>query len=149
MNEAKYFKVVAKCGHVGKRNYVPIAFAVVAKSRKDASRVTRNIPRVKHNHKDAILSCEEISYEEYLDLSEINKKDPYLNCHSTHEQNKINLEGRLVHDTHHDHRVKNTHKERKKYKEKKNRCLEASTEWLVYTIDDIIDEESDEYEYSN
>ena len=27
-----YYKVVAKCGHVGKCNYVPIIFAVVAEN---------------------------------------------------------------------------------------------------------------------
>ena len=151
MTEKKYFKVLAKCGHVGKRNYVPIAFAVIAKSRKEASKATRSFPRVKHDHKDAILSCDEITFEDYLELYENNRKDPYLNCHSTHEQNKIDLKERLVHDPHHDKKVKNTHKERKKYKQKKNRCLEASSEWLVYTINDFnkedMDEESDEYEY--
>lgn len=96
-----YYKVVAKCGHVGKSNYIPIAFAVIAKTGKEASKKTREFPRVKHNHKDAILRCDKISYEEYLELKEINNNDLYLKCTSKHEQNSIcDLIDRLVEDKH-------------------------------------------------
>lgn len=105
-----YYKVVAKCGHVGKCNYIPIAFAVIAESGKEVSKKVREFPRVKHNHKDAILRCDKISYEEYVELKEINNNDLYLKCTSKHEQNSIcDLTDRLVEDKH--HAKPNYHKE--------------------------------------
>ena len=69
-----YFEVIAKCGHVGKRFYIPIKFAVAAESSKEAAKIARSIPRVKHDHKDAILSVKKISYQEYVQLEEENDK---------------------------------------------------------------------------
>ena len=51
----RYYEVTAKCGHVGKGFYIPITFPVRAKSAAEAASVTRAFPRVKHDHKDAIL----------------------------------------------------------------------------------------------
>jgi len=97
----KYFMVIAKCGHVGKKNYIPIKFAVVAESGKEAAKKARGYSRVKHNHKDAILDVKEISYEEFLEIKEKNNNDPYLKCHSKQEQNKIDsLDERLEIDNH-------------------------------------------------
>ena len=87
----KYFMVIAKCGHVGRKNYIPIKFAVVAESGKDAAKKVRQFPRVKHNHKDAILDVRCITLEEFLEIKEINDKDPYLKCHSKQEQNLITI----------------------------------------------------------
>lgn len=96
-----YYKVVAKCGHVGRSNYIPIAFAVAAETGKEASKKVRCFPRVKHAHKDAILRCDKISYEEYLELVIINNNDPYLRCTSKHEQNQFcDLSERLMKDNH-------------------------------------------------
>ena len=82
----KYYSVTAKCGHVGKRYFIPIEFAIRAESAKEAARIARDMPRVKHNHKDAIQSVREISREEYIDLRQRNDSDPYLNCKSIQEQ---------------------------------------------------------------
>ena len=82
----KYYSVTAKCGHVGKRYYIPIEFAIRAESAKEAARIARDMPRVKHNHKDAIQSVREISREEYIALRQRNDSDPYLNCKSIQEQ---------------------------------------------------------------
>ena len=49
------YEVCAKCGHVGRYNYVDKIFAVKASSGKEAAAKVRNFPRVKHDHKDAIL----------------------------------------------------------------------------------------------
>lgn len=76
----RFYKVVAMCGHVGRRHYVPIPFAVKAHSAKEAARVTRVFPRVKHDRKDAILSVVEITPFEYHDLRERNRGDEYLNA---------------------------------------------------------------------
>jgi hypothetical protein len=101
MQEKNFYRVVAKCGHVGRCNYILIAFAVMAENGKEAARMTRLFPRVKHDHKDAILECVKISYEEYLELQEVNNNDPYLKCKSKHQQNETcNLADRLVEDLH-------------------------------------------------
>lgn len=85
----RYFAVTCKCGHVSRKHYMPITFPVVAKNRKEAANLARQIPRVKHNHKDAILQNDEISYTGYLDIKEKNLGDPYLNVKSSYEQDVI------------------------------------------------------------
>ena len=68
---------------------------------KDASAIARYIPRVKHDHKDAILDARCITLEEFLEIKEINENDPYLKCHSRQEQKLIdNFEERLKDDLH-------------------------------------------------
>ena len=97
MLEKRYYKVVAKCGHVGRNNYIPIAFAVSAIDGKEAAKLVRNFPRVKHNHKDAILSCIEIPYIDYLELKKINLNDDYLKCKNIQQQRKIkNFNDRII-----------------------------------------------------
>ena len=56
-----FYKITAKCGHVGKKNYIPIKFAVCAEDGKEAAKKVRNFARVKDNHKDAILDVKSIS----------------------------------------------------------------------------------------
>ena len=85
----KYFSVTCKCGHVGAKHFVRISFPVIATSRKEASAIARYIPRVKHNHKDAILSCEEITYSEFIELQKTSDADPYLKCECKQEQEMI------------------------------------------------------------
>ena len=123
----KYFMVIAKCGHVGRKNYIPIKFAVVAESGKEAAKKVRQFPRVKHDHKDAILDVRCITLEEFLEIKEINNNDPYLNCHSRQEQKLIdNLEERLEDDLH-SQKVKydkQARLDRVAYKIKKTKILE-------------------------
>lgn len=97
-----YYLVLCKCGHVGRRFYMPIWFPIEANNRREASTIARQIPRVKHDHKDAILWCKETNYEGFLEQSRINDNDPYLLCSSKHEQNKIMdlIKHRLVKDPH-------------------------------------------------
>ena len=101
--ETKYFAVTAKCGHVRKKYYILIEFGVEAKDAKDAAKITRSIPRVKHDHDDAIKKVREISYEEYLSINERNEKDTYLQVHSKHEQNIycLDLSDRLIKEERH------------------------------------------------
>lgn len=119
----KYFKVVTKCGHVGRRFYVPVQFAVIAESGKEAAKIARQYPRVKHQHKDAILQVKEISYEEFLSIKEVNNNDMYLHCHSRQEQNSLcDMASRIVEDPHFVKPVKdnkNARRERVEYKRKK------------------------------
>lgn len=123
----KYFMVIAKCGHVGRKNYIPVKFAVVAESGKEAAKKVRQFPRVKHDHKDAILDVRCITLEEFLEIKEINDNDPYLKCHSRQEQKLIdNLEERLEDDLH-SQKVKydkQARLDRVAYKIKKTKILE-------------------------
>ncbi len=84
--KARFYKVVCMCGHVGKRRYIPIAFAIKAKDGKNAAKIARGLPRVKCQRRDAVLSCEEISEEQYRELRRINKEDPYLSCGNVQDQ---------------------------------------------------------------
>ena len=78
--KTKYYQVTAKCGHVGKGNYVPINFAVRAYTASEASQIAKKFPRVKKQLWDCIIACVEISKKEYKELLRINREDPYLNC---------------------------------------------------------------------
>ena len=126
----KYYMVIAKCGHVGKKNYIPIKFAVMADSGKEAARIAREFPRVKHNHKDAILDVKHISYEEYLEIRKNNDEDPYLHCHSKQEQSQIiDLLDRLEVDNHNKKTSydKKIRKEKILFKLKKYQILEKQS----------------------
>ena len=128
--ENKYYTVIAKCGHVGRKNYIPIKFAVVAESGKEAAKKVRQFPRVKHNHKDAILDVRCITLEEFLEIKEINDNDPYLKCHSRKQQNLIvNLTERMVTDLHNVKKAfdKQARKDRVAYKLRKFKILEESS----------------------
>ena len=87
--ESRYFKVTCKCGHVGRGYFIRIDFPVMAGSGKEAAAIAREIPRVKHHHKDAILACTEITPDEFEALREKNKYDPYLRCENPQEQSMI------------------------------------------------------------
>lgn len=84
----KVYKVTAKCGHVGRNYYVIKSFPVQASDGKEAARIARNIPRVKHHHKDAIISVEEITLAEYYALIRQNNSDPYFSCQNVQDQRK-------------------------------------------------------------
>lgn len=95
--ELKFYRVTCKCGHVGRGCYILIDFPVKAYSKKDASRIARDIPRVKHHHKDAIINCREIDYEEYSIVQKINNCDPYLKCKNIQQQRDIeDLHSRIL-----------------------------------------------------
>lgn len=85
----KYFKVNAKCGHVGRGNFINIDFAVVASSAKEAAAKTRMFGRVKHHYKDAINYVEEINIDEFNELVEQLSNDPYISCDNIQEQRRI------------------------------------------------------------
>lgn len=115
----KYYKVTCKCGHVGKAHYVPISFALIANSKKEAAEKARSIPRVKHQHKDAILNVEEVDYEAYKCLVKDNNYDPYLKCSNKQEQSLIiDFETRIVHDPHYENQRENAFELKEKRRER-------------------------------
>ena len=82
----KYFEVMAKCGHVGKEYYYLGAFYECAESKKQAAEIVRNRPRVKHHHKDAIMSVTEITREEFEAGIERKRTEAYYACTNVQEQ---------------------------------------------------------------
>ena len=98
------YEVIAKCGHVGRNNYVLKSFAVEAGSAAEAAAVARSFPRVKHHHKDAIRDVMEIDDARYLEILEMHRSDPYFRCHSIQEQRALCPEMELLpelHETYH------------------------------------------------
>lgn len=82
----RYFKVIAKCGHVGKGHYIPKEFYVMANDKKEAAARVRWFPRVKHHWKNAIEEVCEIQKNEY-DLGEANtKNDLYFRVTNSTDQ---------------------------------------------------------------
>ena len=90
------FEVKCKCGHVGRKNYIVISFPVIAEDGRDAAHKARYFPRVKHDHKDAIISVRKITDEEYDELIAINNQDEYLHCSNRQEQNLLNITNRII-----------------------------------------------------
>jgi transposase len=88
MNQNLYV-VTAKCGHVGKNKYIPIDFPIKAESMKEAAERIRNRPRVKHHHKDAILSIIKVDPEIFIQVVEANNSDLYLKVTSSTDQKRF------------------------------------------------------------
>ena len=86
-NNVKYemYEVACKCGHVGRSHYLEIRYPVIAQSGKDAAYRARYFPRVKHDHKDAILSVCKINQQRFSELT---------TC--IQDQNLIDLSDRLL-----------------------------------------------------
>lgn len=110
----KFFRVKVKCGHVGKSNFVLIDYAVCAEDKKQAAAKARKMPRVKHDHKDAIREVEEISYREYKNIKKGYSNINYMTCKNIQEQRNYDNLG------------VNIYKEdrKKDYKSKKANCKE-------------------------
>lgn len=121
----EHYAVTAQFGHVGRGKYIAKIISIYAENGREAAEKVRWMPRVKHHRKDAIIDVRKISEEEYLELKEINKNDPYFKVGSKQEQEKLcnNIEESVV-------CYEKTHKVRKtdrddtiKYKMKKNKII--------------------------
>lgn len=84
--ENKFYIVEAKCGHVGRNNYIVKSFATKTTSPSEAAQKARQFGRVKHHWKDAIVSVRECTEEEYLAQVAANSSDPYFAARSIQEQ---------------------------------------------------------------
>ena len=85
----KYFKVEAKCGHVKRNKFTPKSFYIKAKNGKEAAKIARDCPRVKHHQKDAIQSVQKISLEEYLLGKKAMMNDLFFKIHNSSEQKRL------------------------------------------------------------
>lgn len=81
-----YYRVVAKCGHVGRGHYIIKEFFEKAADGKEAARKVRFAPRVKHDWKDAIISVELITRDEYIQGRELQNNDLYFKVTNSTEQ---------------------------------------------------------------
>ena len=81
-----YFKVAAKCGHVGQGHYIIKDFFVKAENGKEAAFQVRFLPRVKHDWKYAIVSVDVIDREDFVRGCELHKNDMYFNVTNSSEQ---------------------------------------------------------------
>lgn len=81
-----YYKVAAKCGHVGKRHFIIKDFYVKAEDGKEAARKARFFPRVKHDWRDAIISVELITKDEFIQGWELHNNDLFFQVSNTTEQ---------------------------------------------------------------
>ena len=77
----RYFEVTVKFGHVGKNKYYKGNIYLKAENGKEAASRARACPRVKHDHKDAILSVTELDYETFQKLWEQNENISYFSCY--------------------------------------------------------------------
>jgi len=83
----KFFAVTARGGHVGgTKFYYPATFGVKSTSASEAAAITRALGRVKHHHKHAIISCREVTRDEYLQIIKANSVNPYFNAENKQQQ---------------------------------------------------------------
>lgn len=86
----EYYKVLAKCGHVGRNRYILKWFYLKANSGKEAAKIIRFTPRVKHQHRDAIREVVKIDLDEYVSGIKIMASDIYFNVHNSRDQKLYN-----------------------------------------------------------
>lgn len=82
----RYWKVDAKCGHVGKSKYIIKTFHIQAASGSEAAKIVRWKPRVKHHDKAAIRNVCEITKEEYEIGLRFQMNDSYFKSCNVQEQ---------------------------------------------------------------
>lgn len=81
----RYYIVTCICGHVGAHYGRLTNFAVKAESKRGAAKIARDIPRVKHHHKEAIKEVREVSCEEYEHQAMLNMQDGFLKSKNRRE----------------------------------------------------------------
>lgn len=110
-----YFNVKAKCGHVGMNNYIVKSFGVIAENGKEAAEKCRWFPRVKHHYKDAIISVTKITKDEFDNIIEEHKHDPFFTCSSIQEQKMLcDLTSQVIRNSQNE--IKRKDKKEKKHK---------------------------------
>lgn len=84
-----YYSVTAQFGHVGRDNCILKTISIKAETAKHAAYKVRWMSRVKHHRKDAIVNVKKITFDEYLEIQQINRKDPYFLVTSRQEQREL------------------------------------------------------------
>lgn len=73
-----YYKVTAKCGHVGKGRYCIKNFYIKANGKSEARKRVERMPRVKKGLEDAVMNVRRISFETYMNGVVETGRDPYF-----------------------------------------------------------------------
>ena len=94
------YEVVAKCGHVGRDYFTMKSFAIIAESKAEAAAMVRQLPRVKHHHKDAIHSVSTISTTRYNDIIHDHYADAYFGCSCIQDQRRYAQVDRIPESDH-------------------------------------------------
>ncbi len=133
-----YYKVVAKCGHVGRGRYIPIPFYVKANSASEAANYVKGFPRVKAM-RDNIISVDEITSEEYKAGREENRNNPYFHHTELTDEEVSLIEAQTIHIIN-EHRANNHKKVPKEnleysYKENKEKRKEFIRKKEEYRLD--------------
>lgn len=134
-----YYLVTTKCGHVGKNHYIEITFPVIAETGRDAAKIARQFPRVKHHHWDAIKNCQKVSKILYDKQVIANRNDPYLKIRTKREQNEISnlIESRMVTDNHQEELMNQNKKSSRpnlKYQAEKYKCSCEDYNYIEYSM---------------
>ncbi len=85
------YGVLAKYGHVVRNKYLLKWFYVKASSKREAAFKVRQMPRVKHGHKDAIRAVDLIDLRTYIEGKIAVAGDLYFSVHSSTEQRRLNV----------------------------------------------------------
>lgn len=83
------YEVEVKCGHVGRNYYTVKTVPVIAESGMEAAERARMMPRVKHDHPDAIRQVRVVDAAHFFELVNVHREDPYFHCHSIQEQKQL------------------------------------------------------------
>lgn len=83
------FEVEVKCGHVGRNYYITKFVPVEAENAKAAAAKARALPRVKHDHPDAVRQVRVVDAPRFAELIAVHKADPFFKCHSIQEQRRF------------------------------------------------------------
>lgn len=98
-NQKNYYIVVCKVGHVGRNHFTKISYPIYAENGKEAAKIARNLPRVKHDDPNAIISCKKVSKEEFDAQKEANKKNQFLHCTNRQMQRPFEAELEIFEET--------------------------------------------------
>lgn len=83
------YEVDVKCGHVGKNYYIIKTVPVKAETGTEAADKARHMPRVKHDHPDAIRQVRVVDAPRFFELVAVHNSDPYFQCRSIQEQREL------------------------------------------------------------
>ena len=121
-----FFEVQAKCGHVGRNNYIVKNFYIRTDSAKKAAKIIRQAPRVKHHQKDAIVKVREIEREEYVQGVIRMQEDPYFNVNNSSDQKRLLIGDIIKEEYIEEERVRQVN-----YRLKKWKILEKESKKMV------------------
>jgi hypothetical protein len=130
----QFYEVEAKCGHVGKNYYYRGLFYVRARDKKEAAAMARNIPRVKHDNKFAILNTRVIDYAAFMSGQALQRTNPYFRCKNIQDQKLIlpYIENEIFPETVPDYKTKHSNDDRKSKQKIMRRTFRKAEKYGIY-----------------